>query len=126
MTARGGPGIVGRAPTTTNPQEATMAIGQIFEHPTATQEDYARVTEHVRSTGPVLPDGARLLVSGSAEPGWRVITVWDSREQLERFLEERLRAAYENAGLSLDDVRRTIFEVHSLVAGDLTGAPQPA
>ena len=38
----------------------------------------------------------------------------------------RLRPAYEAAGLSLDDVRRTYFEVNSLVAGDLTGTPQAA
>jgi len=28
--------------------------------------------------------------------------------------------------LSLEDGRRTFFEVSGLVAGDLTGAPQPA
>ena len=38
---------------------------------------------------------------------------------------DRLRPAYE-AGLSLDDGRRMFVEVNGLVAGDLTGAPQPA
>ena len=103
-----------------------MAIGHIFEHPDGDQERYALVSEHVRSTGPVPPDGARLILSGPADPGWRVITVWDSREALDRFFEERLAAAYEHAGLSLTDGRRTFFEVSRLVAGDLTGAPQPA
>ena len=103
-----------------------MAIGHIFEHPTGSKEDYARVMEHVRGSGPVPPDGARLVLSGPAEPGWRVITVWDSREDVDRFFAERLRPAYEHAGLELDDGRRTYFEVNSLIAGDLTGAPQPA
>ncbi|HEV8152083.1 MAG TPA: hypothetical protein VGP78_04080 [Solirubrobacteraceae bacterium] len=103
-----------------------MAIGHIFEHPTGAPEDYGRVMEHVRSTGPVPPEGARLVLSGQAEQGWRVITVWDSRADVDRFFAERLRPAYEAAGLSLDDGERTYFEVNGLVAGDLTGAPQPA
>jgi hypothetical protein len=103
-----------------------MAIGHIFEHPTAGREEYERVAEHVRSSGPVPPEGARLILSGPADPGWRVITVWDSRDDLDRFFAERLRPAYEAAGLSLQDGRRTFFEVNSLVAGDLTGTPQAA
>jgi hypothetical protein len=103
-----------------------MAIGHIAEHPTGDREQYARVMEHVRQSGPVPPEGARLVLSGAADPGWRVITVWDSRDAVDRFFAERLRPAYEAAGLSLDDVQRTYFEVSSLVAGDLTGTPQPA
>ena len=103
-----------------------MAIGHIFEHPSARRDDYARVMEHLRGTGPVPPDGARLILSGEAEPGWRVITVWDSREEVDRFFAERLRPAYEHAGLSIDEGTRTYFEVQSLVAGDLVGAAQPA
>ena len=37
---------------------ATMAIGHILEHPTAGRERYERVMDHVRSTGPVPPEGA--------------------------------------------------------------------
>jgi hypothetical protein len=103
-----------------------MAIGHIAEHLTGEHEQYARVMEHVRSTGPVPPEGARLVLSGTTDPGWKVITVWDSRDDVDRFFAERLRPAYEAAGLSLDDVKRTFFEVTGLVAGDLTGAPQPA
>ena len=50
------------------------------------------------------------------------ITVWDSLEDRDRFLAERLAPAYEAAGLSLDDAERTQFEVQTLVAGDLTAA----
>jgi hypothetical protein len=41
-------------------------------------------------------------------------------------LAERLGPAYDRAGLSSEGVKRTVFELHSLIAGDLTGAPQPA
>ncbi len=66
------------------------------------------------------------MLAGPANPGWRVISVWDSKEALDRFFAERLAPAYQEAGLSLDSVKRTLFEVHTLVAGDLTGELQPA
>jgi hypothetical protein len=102
-----------------------MAYCQIFEHPELTPEKMEEVMTHVRTTGPVLPEGARLLVAGPGDQGTRVITIWDSHEARERFLSERLSDAYEEAGVSLDRGNVTVFEVSKLVAGDLTGAPQP-
>ncbi len=103
-----------------------MAIGTILEHPGQSQEQAEQIQAHVRSTGPVPPDGARLVIAGRANPGWRVITVWDSAEARERFFAERLIPAFEQAGLSLADTKRTQFDVQMLIAGDLTGTPQPA
>lgn len=103
-----------------------MPICLTVDHPHETREQTQQVIEHVRSSGPVPPEGARLVLGGSLEPGWRVITVWDSQEALERFTEERLIAAYHAAGLSLDDATRKQFEVYAMVAGDLTGGPQPS
>ncbi|HEV2088601.1 MAG TPA: hypothetical protein VGR21_09840, partial [Cryptosporangiaceae bacterium] len=88
------------------------------------QEQGEQVLEHVRSTGPVPPEGARLMLAGPADPGWRVISVWDSEEARDRFFAERLAPAYDEVGLSLDSIKRTVFEVHTLAAGDLTGVPQ--
>jgi len=98
-----------------------MAICQIFDSPDVTAEDFERVSLHVRSTGPMMPEGARLLVAGPAAGGWRVVSVWDSHEALERFVAERLVPAYEAAGLSFGDATRSPFDVHTLVAGDLVG-----
>ena len=103
-----------------------MAYCQIFEHPDLTPEKMEQVMAHVRTTGPVLPEGARLLVAGPGDPGMRVITIWDSNEARERFLSERLSEAYDEAGLSLGGANVTVFEVFKLAAGDLTGAPQAA
>lgn len=103
-----------------------MAYCQIVEHPDLTPEKMEQVMAHVRTTGPVLPEGARLLVAGPAEPGMRVVTIWDSDEARERFVSERLSRAYDEAGLSLERGTVIGFEVLKLVAGDLTGAPQPA
>jgi hypothetical protein len=102
-----------------------MAICLIVENPDQSQEQAEQVLAHVRSTGPFPPEGARLMLAGPADPGYRVISVWDSNEARERFFAERLTPAYKHAGLSLDSIKRTIFEVHTLAAGDLTGVPQP-
>ncbi|MFL5852780.1 MAG: hypothetical protein ACJ77G_09905 [Solirubrobacteraceae bacterium] len=75
----------------------------------------------MRGSGPVPPQGCRLVLLGRE----RAITVWDSAEQRDRFLAERLRPAYEAAGLSLDEVTRTQFDVEMLVAGDLAGMAPP-
>ena len=101
-----------------------MAYCQIFEHPDLTPERMEEVMSHVRSSGPVLPDGAQLLVAGPADPGIRVITIWDSNEARERFVSGRLSDAYDKAGVSLDQASVTVFEVLKLAAGDLTGTPQ--
>jgi hypothetical protein len=105
---------------------ATMAICLIVENPDQGREQAEQVMAHVRSTGPVPPDGARLALGGPADPGWRFISIWDSEAALERFFAERLAPAYASAGLSLAGVKRTLFPVHTLAAGDLTGVPSPA
>ena len=99
-----------------------MAVCNIIDDPDRTQEEYERISAHVRSSGPVLPEGCRLALLGRP----RAITVWDTAEQRDRFLAERLAPAYESVGRSLDDVQRMQFDVDFLVAGDLAGvASQP-
>src|SRR5687768_4093878 len=103
-----------------------MAICLIVENQDQSEQQGEQVLAHVRSTGPVPPEGARLMLAGPANPGWRVISVWDSEDARDRFFAERLAPAYADAGLSLDSVKRTVFDVHTLAAGDLTGTPQRA
>lgn len=98
----------------------------IAENPNEGANGFERINHHIRSTGPFPPEGQLLLIAGSAEPGWRAISVWDSQDAHERFFTERLRPACERAGVDFDKVKRTVFEVHTLVAGDLTRALQPA
>ena len=100
-----------------------MAICQIFDNPDLTADQWGQLEKYVRATGPVLPQGARLVVAGPADSGWRVISVWDSEDARDQFVAERLTPAYEHTGLSLKNVTRTTFDVHTLVAGDLTGTP---
>jgi hypothetical protein len=100
-----------------------MALCMIVENPSQTEQQWEAVFDHLRDSGPVPPEGARLVVSGPADPGWRVISVWDSPEVRDRFFAERLSAAYDSVGLSFENLKRTEFEVSTLIAGDLTGTP---
>ena len=76
-----------------------MAICNIAEDPAQSAEQFERIQAHLRRTGPVPPEGARLVLAGQANPGRRVITVWDSREARDSFFAERLGPAYASAGL---------------------------
>jgi hypothetical protein len=103
-----------------------MALCSILEDLEQHPERAAQITAHLLSSGSLLPDGARLLVCGPADRGWRMITVWDSEEARDRFFTERLRAAYEAAGSPFDTATRAQFQVHMLIAGDLVGPPATA
>jgi hypothetical protein len=67
-----------------------MAICNIAEDPTQSTEQFEQIQTHLRRTGPVPPEGARLVLAGQTTPGRRVITVWDSREARDAFFAERL------------------------------------
>lgn len=95
-----------------------MAICNVIDDPHRTEEEYERISAHVRGSGPVPPEGCRLVLLGKE----RAITVWDSPEDRDRFLAERLGPAYAAVGRSLDEATRSQFEVDTLVAGDLVGA----
>jgi hypothetical protein len=55
-------------------------------------EMYEAVTGRVMP-GDQLPQGCELHIAGPVEQGWRVITVWESREAFDRFRQEKLLPA---------------------------------
>jgi len=44
------------------------------------------------------PKGARMRMAGPTEGGWRIVSLWDSRELFEAFVAERLAPALKDAG----------------------------
>lgn len=44
------------------------------------------------------PQGARVRLAGPTETGWRIVSLWDSREPFDAFLRDRLTPALERAG----------------------------
>jgi hypothetical protein len=101
-----------------------MAICVIADNPKGTVELYEQVMQRVAQGGGLPPEGAIFQIAGPSEPGWRVVSLWESREAFDRFAAERLAPAWNEAGISRDDVEFTIFEAHSYMAGDMSGAVQ--
>lgn len=56
-----------------------MAICLITTNPSETAKQYETVMSHLRDSGPVPPEGARLLIAGQGPEGWRAVSVWDGR-----------------------------------------------
>jgi hypothetical protein len=59
------------------------------------------------------------MMAGPADPGVRVISVWESHEARERFFRDRLLPAYAAAGASLEEAQITVFPLHTLAVGAL-------
>jgi len=100
-----------------------MATCLIVDNANESRDQFERVMEHLAESGPIPPSGASVLIAGAADGGWRVISVWDSPESLQRFYGDRLAPAYENAGLSLEGMRRSTFEVHTAVVQPAEARP---
>ena len=103
-----------------------MAICVISDNPKGNADFFEQVSRRVRESGSFPPAGAIFQVAGPTDSGWRVVSVWESRDAFERFASEVLAPAWKEFGVSRDDVSFSIFEAHSYMAGDLSGAMQPA
>jgi hypothetical protein len=95
-----------------------MAICNIFETPVRTHDELGQLEAQLRTTGPIPPEGCRLVVIGLEH----AITVWETAADRDNFVSKRLRPAYEELGMTMDGLKRSQFEVETLVAGDLVGA----
>jgi hypothetical protein len=76
-----------------------MSIAMIVDNPKGSQEVYETVREKI---GLDRPAGGIFHAAGpSPNGGWRVIEVWESQEDAQRFVKERLLPAFEAVGAAL-------------------------
>src|SRR2546430_6870272 len=101
-----------------------MAYCLIADNPNGTAEIYEQVIQKVAASGEMPPQGAIFQVAGPHQGGWRVISVWESREAQERFRDGRLIPIWQEVGVSRDHLTWSDFEAQSVIAGDLSGAAQ--
>jgi hypothetical protein len=87
-----------------------MAVGIRIKLEGVDAEQFDAVERSVDPDGNP-PDGLIFHASGPIEGGWGVIDFWESREQFDRFAEERIGRAVAAAGVSAQpDIRE--FPVH--------------
>ncbi len=84
-------------------------ICRIYDVPGATIEQYEEVAGQVSMEKPA---GAHVHIAGKNERGLQVIEVWDSQEDIDRYMDAGLGKAMQAANLPQPTI--TEFEVHKL------------
>jgi hypothetical protein len=70
-----------------------MAVGMTIRIPGMDAATYDSVMEHLEWNEQDLPDGFVSHYAGPTDDGWFVFDVWESQQDFERFLHERLGSA---------------------------------
>ena len=87
-----------------------MAIGGIMEIPGGTRQHYDRVMHSLNLGGQLAPQ-ALAHVAGPMPGGWRVIDIWEDKEDFLLFVQGRLRQAMQEAGMPA--VQPVFFQVYN-------------
>lgn len=95
---------------TSEQKEANVAVAMMVDNPEGSQEVYDRIRAHL---GLEKPAGGIFHIAGpSPAGGWRVLEVWESEEQANRFFQDRLVPALQALGLGGTPPRREFWPVH--------------
>jgi hypothetical protein len=90
-----------------------MPIAMLVDNPNGSQEIYEKVRAHLGLEN--APAGGIVHIAGpSPNGGWRVIEVWESMEDAERFRNERLMPAFEAVGFE-GGAQPEFWEIHSIM-----------
>lgn len=88
-----------------------MAVAMMVDNPQGSQEVYEKIRARL---GLEKPAGGIFHVAGpSPKGGWRVIEVWQSREEAERFFGERFIPALREVGIEGPPPSREFWPVHN-------------
>jgi hypothetical protein len=89
-----------------------MAVATMVDNPDGSQEIYDKVRGELGLEEQ--PAGGILHIAGpSPNGGWRVIEVWESEEDAQRFFAERLRPAFEAVGFTGSSAQPEFWPVHN-------------
>lgn len=93
-----------------------MAVGVILDFPGGTLEQYDQVIDKMGFTkGGPGPPGALFHWVTKTDDGIRVVDVWESREQFERFAQEKIGPLTQEVGVP-GPPTTSFFEVHNHLA----------
>jgi hypothetical protein len=92
-------------------KEANVAVALMVENPDGSQELYEQIRAEL---GLEKPAGGIFHIAGpSPNGGWRVIEVWESEEEADRFFKERFFPALRTLGIPGPPPKRELWPVHN-------------
>jgi hypothetical protein len=94
-----------------------MAVAVVMDFGGATLDQYDQVLGKMGfSAGGSGPPGALFHWATATEGGFRVTDVWETREQFDRFAQERIGPLSAEVGLTAQP-QMSFYEVHSYLTG---------
>ncbi len=91
-----------------------MAVAILFDISGARRSQYDAVIRKLQDAGEGAPPGRLYHVSGPTQDGWRVVDVWESQEQFERF-GQTLMPFLEESGFP--EFEPEFWPVHNIIIG---------
>ena len=91
-----------------------MAVAVLLNFAGGDNDAYDRVIEKMGLSDGTPPDGAQYHVAGEVDGGFRVVDVWDSAEQFQRFAEEQIAPLTREEGFPQPEV--SMWEVHNTMS----------
>ncbi len=99
-----------------------MAVGVLIAMPGANQQVYDDVNEAMNLDPNETPEGLILHSAGPMEGGWYVYDIWETREDFQRFAEERVAPAVQQVTGEPMSGEPQYFEIANLIqAGQTVG-----
>lgn len=96
-----------------------MSVLMVMEAPGATAEEYERTNEIMGIRGDEdAPEGLIQHVAAIDDSGLVIADLWESEDAAKRFLDERLGAALEQAGLASSAGKPRVMKVHNALEGE--------
>ncbi len=92
-----------------------MPVAMMVDNPQGSKDIYEKVRAQL---GLDAPAGGIFHCAGpSPNGGWRVIEVWETQEDAQRFRDERLLPAFEAVGETMGGVQPQFWPIHSHMVG---------
>ena len=88
-----------------------MPVATLIDNPAGSQEVYEKVRARLGLEGPA--GGIFHAAGPSPNGGWRVLEVWESEEEAERFFRDRLGPALAAEGVQGPPPHREVWPLHS-------------
>jgi hypothetical protein len=91
-----------------------MATVMLMHWPEVSLDQYEQARKEINWEGNV-PKGAKFHVAWMAKDGFRVLDIWESREDFEKFVQERLMPGVQKIGIK-GEPKVDFEEAHAIFA----------